>query len=90
MREIHYGNVGDRFSVGFDNLICTANLTKTDMYQNYQTDICSLWVCKETGNKFGFYISSGIRCITDRLYEDLLFKWKAAPKEQKGEWNGNV
>ncbi len=73
MRQpISNNKVGDKFSLAFDNLRCTGDLSKMQAYQTYSSDILSIWECEETGNKFAYYSMSGITAITQRLYDQCL------------------
>ena len=82
-RTISTEVVGQPFSRAFGNLICKGNLSKTDMFQMFQTDVMSIWECSETGNKFGYYVVNGITWITERLFKELYQRYLACPKEQK-------
>lgn len=73
MRQpISNNKVGDKFSLAFDNLRCTGDLSKMQAYQTYYSDILSIWECTATGNKFAIFVNSGIREITETLYQDQL------------------
>ena len=64
--------IGQKFSPAFSNLRCTGNFTRMQVYQDYHSDIMTIWECEETGNKFAFFVNSGIRQISERLYTEQL------------------
>lgn len=65
---------GQQFSP-FLNHIKFVCYLKTGKESNYKNDIETLWM-SDNGEFFGFYHMSGIRAITDKLFNDCINKYK--------------
>ena len=72
MRGTVNTEIGQPFSKFNHTIVCTANLTETQPYQNYEHDVQTLWSDGEM--RCAFYVDSGLRVITDALYDSLLTK----------------
>jgi len=59
------------FSKEFSNIIFVCELK-----QSFQRNIESLWRCTKKGTLFGFYSSSGLREITNNLYNRMINDYK--------------
>ena len=65
--------VGEEFSRFCHKIKLTRDLRNTAKFRTYASDVESIWKMQtdEGIRYFGFYITSGIREITERLYYDL-------------------